>query len=377
MIYFDNAATGGFKPHAVIDATQTVIKYLCANPTRSSHRLSITGAKTVNNCRQVLAELFGASADRVVFTKNCTEALNLAIFGTLKKGGHIITTVYEHNSVLRPLFFLKEQGLIELDIVSPTLDKPFIDNIADKIKPNTYLIITTSASNVTGEVLPTKKISSLAKKHNILHLVDGAQGGGHIPLSLKEDGFNMIALASHKGLYGIMGSGVLIFDSTVSISPLIYGGTGTETFNTTQPNCYPEKLEAGTLNLPAISALLEGASFVKNNLKNFSTHLYNRTETLINELKNIDNVECFSAPNSVGICSFRIVNIPSTAVTDILNSEYDIAVRGGFHCAPLMHKFLKTDEEGLVRVSLAVQNSAHEINYFIRAIEKIANAKSS
>lgn len=376
MIYFDNAATGGFKPNAVIDTATTVIKYLCANPTRSAHRLSLTGAKTVNDCRQVLAELFGASADRVIFTKNCTEALNLAIFGSLKKGGHIITTVYEHNSVLRPLFFLKEKGLIELDIVSPTLDKPFIDNIADKIKPNTYLIITTSASNVTGEVLPTKKISALAKKHNILHLVDGAQGGGHIPLSIKDDGFNMIALAAHKGLYGIMGSGALILDNSVSISPLLYGGTGTETFNTSQPDCYPEKLEAGTLNLPAIAALYEGASYVKNNLKNFNAHLYNRTSGLISELKNIDGVECFSAPNSVGICAFRLVNMPSVTVADILNNEYDIAVRSGFHCAPLMHKFLKTDDEGLVRVSLAVQNSAHEINFFLSAIEKIVKTKS-
>ena len=239
MIYFDNGATGGFKPRTVTDAVNTAVKFLSANPTRSAHRLSLVGAKTVYSCRENLAKLFGANPDRVIFTKNCTEALNVAIFGSLKQGGHIITTIYEHNSVLRPLYALEQKGLIQLDIVSPQENEPFAITIKNKIKNNTYLIITTSISNVTGEKLCVNEIASIAKENGILYLVDGAQGGGHTPLSLKKDGFNMLALAGHKGLYGIMGSGALIFDESVELSPLLFGGTGNESFNKTQPIFYP------------------------------------------------------------------------------------------------------------------------------------------
>lgn len=372
MIYFDNAATGGFKPRAVTDATESVIRFLNSNPARSSHRLALTGAKIIGECRETLASFFNSPMEKVIFTKNCTEALNLAIFGTLKVGGHVITTVFEHNSVLRPLYALKNKNLIELDVISPDNKTPLELLIKNKIKPNTYLIITTAVSNVTGYALPVKNIGKIAKENNLLYLVDGAQAGGHILLDLKEDNINMLSLAGHKGLYGIMGSGVLIFDENTEIEPLIYGGTGTESFNLNQTLPYPEKLEAGTLNLPAISALNEGVKYVKNNVKSFGAHLYSATETLIENIKNINNVVCYSLPNESGICAFKLKNLPSAEVCDILNSNYDIAVRGGFHCAPLMHKFLKTDDEGLVRVSLAVQNSTNELNYFISSLKKIS-----
>ena len=373
MIYFDNAATGGFKPRAVTDATQTVLRYLSANPTRSGHRLAVTGAKTVCKCREVLAKTFGATSERVIFTKNCTEALNIAIFGFCPQGAHVITTVYEHNSVLRPLYALKERGIITLDVVAPEKDVPFALSIKNKVRPQTKLIVATAVSNVTGYELPIKEISLIAKEFGVKLLVDGAQGGGHIPLNLEKDGINMLALAGHKGLYGIMGSGVLIFDQSVELNPIIYGGTGNESFNLNQPQCYPEKLESGTLNLPAIASLYEGVSYISANLKNFSAHLFNATAHLIKGLENIDGVTVYSNPNRAGICSFSVANIPSAEVADILSSNYDVAVRGGLHCAPLIHKFLKTEEDGLVRVSLAVQNSTSEINYFLSAIQNIVN----
>lgn len=373
MIYFDNAATGGFKPRAVTDAAENVIRYLSANPGRSGHRLSITGAKIVNETRTSLADLFSAPNDRVIFTKNCTEALNVAIFGTLKVGGHVITTIFEHNSVLRPLSALKNRGLIELDVISPDENGDIYLPIFSAIKDDTYLIVTTAVSNVTGEVLPVKKIGALCQTNNILYIVDGAQGGGHIDLSLDKDGISMLALAGHKGLYGIMGSGALLIKDSVEVEPLIFGGTGTESMNLSQPSCYPERLEAGTLNLPAIAALNEGVSFVAKNMSNFSSHLFSATASLIDNLKTIKNVNVFSRANASGIVAFSIDKYPSTDVADILNTEYDVAVRGGLHCAPLMHGYLKTDGFGLVRASLAVQNSAREINYFLRAIDKIAN----
>lgn len=372
MVYFDNAATGGFKISAVTDAAQTVLKYLCANPGRSGHRLSLTGAGIVNNARDALSGTFNARSERVIFTKNCTEALNMAIFGSLKDGGHVITTVFEHNSVLRPLFTLKNKGLIDLDVVEPQVNKPLHLLIEEKVKPNTYLIVATAVSNVTGYELPIEDIGMIAKKHGLHFLVDGAQGGGHIPIDMKKNNISMLALAGHKGLYGIMGSGVLIIDDETELEPILYGGTGSETFNFSQPKCYPERLEAGTLNLPAIASLNEGVRYINKNLKNFSAHLYGTTKNILSGLKTIPNAECFSAPNRTGIVAFRLNNMPSSEVADILNADYDIAVRGGLHCAPLTHKFLSTENEGLVRVSVAVQNSSREVEYFLRAVKEIS-----
>ena len=372
MIYFDNAATGGFKINSVTSAVNTSLNYLLANPGRSGHRLSLAGAKTIYECRETLSRFFNCLPERVIFTKNCTEALNLAIFGSLKTGGHVITTVYEHNSVLRPLYALKSQGLIELDIVDELDENGLVLGIKKAIKPNTYLIVTTSVSNLTGFTLPIGEIGQIAKQFNLLYLVDGAQGAGHVALDMKTQNISMLALAGHKGLYGIMGSGALLVDQDTDLTPILYGGTGTDTFNQSQPNVYPERLEAGTLNLPAISALNEGAKHVSQNLNIFQSYLFSATEHLITELTKIPSITCYSQPNQSGIVAFKINGVDSMEIADRLNLEYDIAVRGGFHCAPLIHKKLGTDTSGLVRISLAVQNTYREINNFIKAIKSIA-----
>ena len=375
MIYFDNAATGGFKPYSVIDFAQTTIRFLSANPGRSAHRLSVNGMQTIVNTRNAFADYFSCNSDRVIFTKNCTESLNLAIFGTLKNGGHVITTVFEHNSVLRPLTALKEKGLISLDIVSPYDQKDLTACIKEKIKDNTYMIVCTAVSNVTGFELPIAEIGALAKEKGLIFLVDGAQGGGHIHLDMKEQNISMLCLAGHKGLCGIMTSGVLLFDESVDVEPLIFGGTGSESFNLSQPTCYPDRLESGTLSLPAIGSLLEGLKYIKANRKNFAGHLYLTTEKLINALNEIEGITTYSKPNQSGIVAFAVKDISSEQVADILNKDYDIAVRGGLHCAPLMHKFLDTLDSGLVRVSLAVQNSSKEIAFFLSAIKDIVKNK--
>ncbi len=373
MIYFDNAATGGFKIRAVTDAAETVIKYLSANPGRSGHRLSITGAETVYSTRTIIAEHFSCSPDRVIFTKNCTEALNVAIFGAVKKGSHVITTVFEHNSVLRPLYHLKNQGVITLDVVSPDKNGTFFSAVKACLRPETELIVMTAISNVTGAITDYKKVLDLASLNGVHVLIDGAQGGGHVPLKVREYGISFLALAGHKGLGGIMGSGVLILNDDVDLSPLILGGTGSESYNLSQPSCYPERLESGTLNLPAIAALGEGVKFTMENLKSFSEHLLSYTKHMIDGLNKMPNVTVYSTPNPAGIVSFSVGGKESGDVADILNSNYDVAVRGGLHCAPLTHKFLGTDGSGLVRASLAVQNGTREINYFLRAVNTIAS----
>ncbi len=371
MIYFDNAATGGFKPNAVIEAATTSLRYLSANPGRSGHRLSIAGAKAISDCRDMLGETFNCPPEKVIFTKNCTEALNLAILGTARQGGHVITTALEHNSVLRPLNYLKSRNFINLDVVYPERGKELYEQIKEKISPNTYLIVCTAVSNVTGYPLPIKEIGEICKEKEIIFLVDGAQGGGHIPLNMGELNINMLSLAGHKSLYGIMGSGALLIDKDTEVSPIMHGGTGTQSFNIFQPREYPEKLECGTLNLPAIMALLEGVRFVRKNIDNFAKHLLSATTRLIDGLKQISSVKIYSQPNSSGIVAFSIEQKESTEIADVLNRDYDVAVRGGIHCAPLTHKLLGTENSGLVRVSLAVQNSNREIDYFIKAIKTI------
>jgi len=371
MIYFDNAATGGFKPNAVLDTTFTTLKYLSANPGRSGHMLSVTGAKRIFETRESIANFFSCEPERVAFTKNCTEALNLAIFGTLKKGGHVITTIYEHNSVLRPLYYLEKLGLITLSIVSPAPDLSLATAIEAAFTKNTYLVVASAVSNVTGEILPLDDIKRICKEKGALLLVDGAQGAGHIPLKV-QDGINMIAFAGHKGLYGVMGSGGLVFNKDTDISPFILGGTGVDTFSTFAPTNYPERLETGTLNLPAICALKVGVEYVSRNLDTFASHLLGATKKVIDELSLINGIKIYSKANPSGIVSFELENLPSTEVSDILDKEFDVAVRGGFHCAPKMHEFLHTAENGLVRVSLAVQNSSLEIDYFLSAIKKLA-----
>lgn len=370
MVYFDNAATGGFKPRAVTDAVNNIIRYLSANPGRSGHRLSVTGAEIVWDARRALAELFNAKEERVIFTKNCTESINLAILGLVKPGMHIITSVYEHNSVLRPLFQLKEKGVILLDVVTADSIDLLPLAIEKKINKHTGMIVLNSASNVTGEVLPVQEVGEIAKKYNLIYIVDGAQGGGHIDLDLKAQNISALCLACHKGLYGIMGSGALIVGDNTEISPVIVGGTGSESFNLLQPPTYPDRLESGTLNLPAIASLTESVRYAKANMKNFSALLTSHTEFIIDALSQIPRIKVYSTPNPVGIVSFSVGDIPSVDIAEILDAEYDIAVRSGIHCAPLLHQFLGTVDSGLVRVSLSAQNSMREIRFFLNAVKE-------
>ncbi len=372
MIYLDNAATGGFKPSAVISSAENVMRYLLANPTRSSHRLSLTGAEIVYNTRKMGAEYFGTSPERVIFTKNCTEALNLAIFGCNYSGGTVITTIYEHNSVLRPLYSLKKRGKINLVILNPEKKEDLARLVSENLNEKVKLIAITAVSNVTGEVMPFREIAKIAKKTKTPVLVDGAQGGGHLSFNLKKDGISYLCLAGHKGLYGIMGSGMLLINPESDLSPVFFGGTGTESLSLDQPSCLPEKLESGTLNLPAIAALSEGLKYSESNRKTFSEILFSWTEKVIKNLSSIKNVRVYSPANPVGIVSFKIDGIPSGEVADILNDEFDIAVRAGLHCSPLIHKKLNTEEDGLIRASFSVQNTERELAEFLRAVSLIA-----
>ncbi|MBO5851578.1 MAG: aminotransferase class V-fold PLP-dependent enzyme [Clostridia bacterium] len=376
MIYLDNAATGGFKPNSVLETAISAVKYLNANPGRSGHRLSKTGAEFIYLARKKVSEFFNnKEIERVIFTKNCSEALNVAIYGILKKGDHVITTCFEHNSVLRPLFTLKNKGIISLTVVSPE-NKEYItkNDIEKALNSNTKLVIVNHISNVTGKVNNVKNIGEFLKDKPPYFMVDGAQSAGHIKIDMQKLNVDILAVAGHKGLYAIQGSGALIFNKKVDISTSFQGGTGTETFNLLQPDCYPEKLEAGTLNLPAICSLEEGIRYVENSLEYLETRLNEMTDYLIKKLNQINSVKVYSTKNPAGIVAFSIDNYPSTTASERLSEEFDIAVRGGFHCAPLMHKFLNTEDEGLIRVSLSPHNTKRDLFLLITAVKSICSS---
>ncbi len=378
MIYFDNAATGGRKPDSVLTAVNASIR-VCANPGRSGHKLSLSCAKLVQDCRNALNEYFdGYGYERVIFTKNCTEALNIAIFGTLKQGDHVIATCLEHNSVLRPLAFLQKQGVIRYDVCGlrgdPRNANAELDLSALKklLRPNTRMVLITAASNVTGYTPPLKRIRELLPK-DVLLLCDGAQGCGHLPLKMQELGVDFLAVAGHKGMYGIQGSGALLFSSRVEPSPYAFGGTGSMSLTLDMPDFYPDRLEAGTLSLPAVVSLLEGVRYLTVHGDKMQMRLKLLSAYLLSGLKKLDGYVAYSMPNACGIVAFKHKLLQAEFIAEKLSSVFDIAVRGGLHCAPLAHEALGTLDGGLVRVSFSHFNSEREIDRLILALETIQN----
>ncbi|MBQ7924456.1 MAG: aminotransferase class V-fold PLP-dependent enzyme [Clostridia bacterium] len=374
MIYFDNAATGGKKPDSVLSAVSAAMK-ICANPGRSGHKLSVACAKLVQDCRNELSDSFnGYGFERVIFTKNCTEALNIALFGVLKKGDHVIVSCAEHNSVLRPLEKLKNDGVISYDVCPLVGDKENatldIQALRYLLKPKTRLVAVTTASNVNGLIPDLTAVKAALPKH-ILLLCDGAQGAGHFPISMRESGIDLLTLAGHKGLHALQGSGALLFSERVEPRPFLYGGTGSMSVSLDMPDFYPDGLEAGTLAFPAIVSLLEGIRYTQTHLTEIQNRLSYLTQYLLERLKPLSFYQSYSLPNPCGIVAFKHEFLQSEFIASALSSVYDIALRGGLHCAPLMHEALGSLDGGLVRVSLSHFNSEREIDELIAALYKL------
>lgn len=372
VIYFDNAATGGFKPDGVISATTAALKF-SANPGRSGHKLSLACLERVYSTRKLLCEFFGAySYDRVVFTKNCTEALNIAILGALKEGDGVVTTVAEHNSVLRPLEYLKGKGVTvsyaPLNAEGEVDVQALINSVTDK----TRAVIVTLASNVTGTMPDIKKIKSSIPESCLL-ICDGAQACGHFEINMKEAGIDALAVAGHKGMLGIQGSGALLFSERMNPAPVLFGGTGSESYNLNMPDFYPDALESGTLSYPAIISLGEGALYLMQNLQQSREKVEKLTAYLCENLAALKGLKLYSKPNPCGIVTFGLENIQSEIVASRLSEEFGICVRGGLHCAPLMHEALGSD--GLVRASISSFNSMQECEFFVQKIKDLCNSQ--
>ena len=369
MIYFDNAATSRFKPRAVKKALRDSLAR-SANPGRGSHDDAIRGAATVEETRELLADYLSAKRANVIFTKNCTEALNLAILGTARPGGHVVTTALEHNSVLRPLNMLQKEGLISLTIIQPIKGKIDPESIRAAIKDKTYLVAVTAMSNVTGYSPPLEKIGEICAQEGVKLLVDGAQALGHRPLSFDEIGIDLLCGAGHKSLHGIMGTGFLIYGKHTFVTPLMYGGTGTDSANHYQPVLPPESLESGTLNLPGIAALKEGILWTKRHYKKNEMRIA-EISFFLHQALNENGIQTFSVAGSP-LVTFRLKGYGSAEVADILNEKYKIAVRAGLHCAPLIHHALGTEKEGLIRVSLGCENTMREAKRLLVSLREIA-----
>ena len=369
MIYFDNAATTKFKPYSVRRAAALVMKN-GANPGRGSHKDAIKGAVIVEETRCAIASFLHADDANVVFTKNCTEALNLAILGTAKLGGHVITTSLEHNSVLRPLHMLEKEGLISLTIIEPRNGRISASQVENAIREKSYLVAVTSMSNVTGYTPPLREIGDVSEKHGLLFLVDGAQGIGHIPIDASEMHMDLLCGAGHKALHGLQGTGFLVYDKGVYINPIMYGGTGTESERLTQPSAPPESLESGTLNLPGISGLREAVLWSKRNAVKLNEKVTAISEYLFRELLKIEGIRLHSVQGSP-IVTFSSTKTDSSIIANELNEKYDIAVRYGLHCAPLAIKGVPS-----VRISIDVNNTFSQACYFVRSLKRILSEKN-
>ena len=375
MIYLDNSATTLIKPKNVISAVNEALIHYSANPGRSGHSASIRCALKIEETREKLAKHFGLSLPQnVIFTANCTTALNVAIFGYLKKGDHVITTENEHNSVLRPLETLKKEGIIDYDIAFQSSPIGIsLEDIKPLVRKNTAMIITNHISNVNGAKANIKEIGQFCKQNNILYLVDSAQSCGHEHINMEKDGINMLAFAGHKGFYAPLAIGGLLINTEKPIKPLLYGGTGTNSLELFQPSSLPERLESGTISSPLILGLNAGVDFVTEHFDEIKYKLDDLTTYLNFELDKL-GFQVYTEPeNANGVIAFNIEDIDSSEIATILNEKYGICVRGGYHCAPLKHKALKTLGQGAVRVSLSYFNTFTDIQRLIVALKNMKN----
>ena len=375
MIYLDNASTTNKKPFSVkLAVLKALSKKFCANPGRSAHTLGLNAGNEVFETRSLVNDFFNVGClEHIVFTSGCTEALNTAIFGTLKQCGHIIVSSNEHNSVARCLKKLEHDGKITLTIVKTNDDGVILsEDIEKAIRPETYLVIVNHTSNVTGATADVDKIGKMCKKHGIMFMVDCAQSAGHKKIDMQKQNIDIICIAGHKGLYAMQGVGVLCYQKHIEIEPQKFGGTGTYGEMLLPPTTPPESLEAGTGPTPNIFSLKAGIKYVQKNFDKINNKIEFLTKYLLEQIVKIDGVKLYTKPNCYnGVVSFTINNFEPSEIADYLNSK-KICVRSGLHCAPLVHERLGTIKSGgTVRVSISHYNKKWEINKLLKELKKL------
>lgn len=382
MIYFDNAATTYPKPISVISVCNNVMKN-AANPGRSGYRSALKSAEIVFNCRQKVADFFSlGEVENCILTPSCTISLNTVIYGVLKKGDHVVISSFEHNSVLRPLKKLSDKGIITYSIaeVFPEADESTVDSFRKCMTDKTKLVICTHASNVFGIKLPVKRIAALCKYYGVLFCVDAAQSAGVADINMQDMEIDFLCAPGHKGLYGPMGTGILLINSQTLPESLYQGGTGSYTEDLGEPSILPDKFESGTVNVSGIAGLSAGIDFVKSKtISRIRNHEMNLISKLYNSLKAIKEIDLYTAEpddkHSVPLLSFNIKTMLSDEVSHVLDERFGICVRSGIHCSPLAHKYMKTEDKGTVRVCPSVFTSSKDIDYLVNAVYLISKNK--
>lgn len=376
MIYFDNAATSWPKPPGVMEAMNNYMTLIGANPGRSGHKMAVEANKLVNQTREGLAEIFNvADPERIVFTLNATEALNLAIKGLLRKGDHVITSSMEHNSVTRPLYVLSQKGVKVTKVNCDREGRISIPDIEKAIGPDTRAIIITHASNVAGTVMPIGEIGELARKKGLVFVVDAAQSAGLYDIDVQSMNIGLLAFPGHKSLMGPPGTGGLCIGEDVDIVPLKEGGTGSLSDIPGQPEVLPERYESGTLNTVGIAGLNAALKYIKGEgMDKIRKHELDLTARFIDGAKGIKGLKLYGPLTIEGrapVVSFAIGNRPSGDIGSILDRNFDIASRAGLHCSPDAHRTLGTFEQKLVRFSFSFFNKPEEIDAALGALREI------
>lgn len=372
MIYLDSAATTKYKPDKTYEAFMQYARDIGVSPGRGSYSLGIEASRMLFQSRKTIGTYFGLQVPtNVIFTKNSTEAMNLFFNGFLDKGDHVLITCYEHNAVLRPLQALKEAGVIDFTVISrDDIDKDGSYILEKYGKKNTKLIATTLASNLTGRIVFNKNLFKVAQKENITTFMDASQGAGKIRINMQEQSIDYLAFTGHKDLMGLPGVGGLCCKEKHTIRPLIQGGTGIFGDSYTNPDSFPEGLEAGTLNMPAIWALKTAVDYCEEQFAVLHEKEKGLLSMLMEELQEVPGIIIYDKDvDRVSTVGFNIEDITSDKIVQYLDQN-GVAVRGGIHCAILAHEALGTVSRGVVRVSLSPFNEKEDIEEFKRIIKK-------
>lgn len=378
MIYLDNAATTMHKPQTVIDA---VTQAMCSlgNAGRGATSGALDAARTIHACRAKLARLLGCPrADRVCFTPNSTAALNTAINGVVRPGDHVVTTVLEHNSVLRPLNRLAaEQGVTVEHAGCDTNGVLDYDELERLVTPGTRAVVVTHASNVTGNAVDIARVAAMAHAAGALVIVDASQSAGTAHIDMQAMGLDIVCFTGHKGLMGPQGTGGLAVAEGIDVAPWAMGGTGVHSFDALQPLEWPTRLEAGTLNGHGIAGLSAGLDYIEaqGGVEAIAAHeraLADRFLSGVREIPGIKLYGAFDQPTRSAIVSLNVGDVDSAEISDALMQGWGIATRPGAHCAPLMHRALGTERQGVVRFSFGYFNTDEEVDTAIDALRDLA-----
>jgi len=382
MIYLDNAATSWPKPEIVYKTMDAFLRTKGGNPGRGSNSMALAARETVEETRRLVARLINVSeTNRVIFTLNCTDALNLGLKGFLKPGDHVVTDCIGHNSLVRPLRKLERQG-VKVTGLPPSPDRGVVSpsDIEAAITRDTRLIVVTHASNVNGIIQPIEEYGAVARKHKIVFMVDAAQTAGKYPIDAAASNIDLLAFSGHKGLFGPPGTGVLFISEHVNLDTTREGGTGSFSEQEEQPEILPDKFESGTLNSAGIAGLGAGLKFIfDETLDKIIAHEKFLTDKLIAGLSDIPGVNLYlpkDLSQMVPVVSFNVKGYQPGEAGTILDQAFDIKVRAGLQCAPAAHKTFGTFPSGIVRISPGYLNLAEEIELTVKAVERIAGSRN-